>query len=274
MGFEYGYSVAAPDALVLWEAQFGDFANGAQTIADEYIAAGNAKWTQKSGVVLLLPHGYEGQGPDHSSARLERWLTLCSEGALAVSQPSTSASYFHLLRTHAYVNWHRPVVVATPKSMLRSKAASSPVDEFINGRWRPAQGDPTITDPSQVKRILICSGKIRWELVEARAKAGLDGQVAILSLERLYPIPAPALAAELAKYPQVTDIRWVQDEPENQGAWWFLQLHLPKAMAAQMPGFDVKLTGITRPAASAPSVGSIKAHLAQEAELLQAALSE
>ena len=273
MGFEYGYSVAAPDALVLWEAQFGDFADGAQTIADEFISSGNAKWTQKSGVVLLLPHGYEGQGPDHSSARLERWLTLCSEGALAVSQPSTSASYFHLLRTHAYVNWHRPVVVATPKSMLRSKAAASPVEEFIHGRWRPAQGDPTITDPSQVKRILICSGKIRWELVEARAKAGLDGQVAILSLERLYPIPAPELAAELAKYPQVSDIRWVQDEPENQGAWWFLQLHLPQAIAQQMPGYELKLTGITRPAASAPSVGAIKVHLAQGAQLIEAALA-
>lgn len=274
MGFEYGYSVAAPDALVLWEGQFGDFANGAQTIADEFISSGNAKWTQKSGVVLLLPHGFEGQGPDHSSARLERWLTLCSEGALAVSQPSSPASYFHLLRTHAYVNWHRPVVIATPKSMLRSKAAASSVDEFINGRWRPAQGDPTITDPSKVKRILICSGKIRWELVAARAKAGLDDQVAILSLERLYPIPAPELAAELAKYPQVTDIRWVQDEPENQGAWWFLQLHLPAAVAAQLPGYELSLTGITRPAASAPSVGSVKVHLAQEAELLRAALAE
>ncbi len=274
MGFEYGYSVAAPDALVLWEAQFGDFADGAQTIADEFISSGNAKWTQKSGVVLLLPHGYEGQGPDHSSARLERWLTLCSEGALAVSQPSSPASFFHLLRTHAYVNWHRPVVVATPKSMLRSKMAASPIEEFTQGRWQPAQGDPTIVDPSTVKRVLICSGKIRWELVAAREKAGLEQEVAILSLERLYPIPAPELAAELAKYRHVSDIRWVQDEPENQGAWWFLQLHLPQAMAAQIPGYELKLTPITRPAASAPSVGSIKLHLAQEEELLRAALTE
>jgi len=274
MGFEYGYSVAAPDALVLWEAQFGDFANGGQTISDEFIAAGNAKWTQKSGVVLLLPHGYEGQGPDHSSARIERWLTLCSEGALAVCQPSTAASYFHLLRTHAYVNWHRPVVIATPKSMLRSKAAASPVEEFTSGSWRPAQGDPTITDPAGVKRVLLCSGKIRWELVEARARAGLDGQVAIVPLERLYPIPAAELAAELARYPQVSDVRWVQDEPENQGAWWFLQLHLAPAIAAQLPGYDLRLTGITRPAASAPSVGSVKLHLAQEAELLERALTD
>ena len=274
MGFEYGYSVAAPEAMVLWEAQFGDFANGAQTIADEFIAAGNAKWTQKSGVVLLLPHGYEGQGPDHSSARIERWLTLCSEGALAVCHPSTPASYFHLLRTHAYVNWHRPVVIATPKSMLRHKMAVSPVEEFTHGKWRPAQGDPTITDPSKVRRILLCSGKIRWELIAARERAGLNEQVAIMSLERLYPLPTAELAAELAKYPQVSDIRWVQDEPENQGAWWFLQMHLPQAIAEAIPGYQLNLRGVTRLAASAPSVGSVKAHQAQEAELLDKALGD
>ncbi len=234
---------------------------------------GNAKWTQKSGVVLLLPHGYEGQGPDHSSARIERWLTLCSEGALAVCQPSTPASYFHLLRTHAYVNWHRPVVIMTPKSMLRSKVAVSPVTEFTQGRWQPAMGDPTITDHAAVKRIVMCSGKIRWELVQARHEAGLDGQVAILPLERLYPLPARELAAELAKYPQVTDVRWVQDEPENQGAWWFLQLHLPQAIATFLPGYELKMTGIMRPAASAPSVGSVKVHTAQEADLLARALA-
>ncbi|MFZ0529014.1 MAG: multifunctional oxoglutarate decarboxylase/oxoglutarate dehydrogenase thiamine pyrophosphate-binding subunit/dihydrolipoyllysine-residue succinyltransferase subunit, partial [Propionicimonas sp.] len=274
MGFEYGYSVAAPDALVLWEGQFGDFANGAQTIADEFIASGNAKWTQKSGVVLLLPHGYEGQGPDHSSARIERWLTLCSEGALAVCQPSTPASYFHLLRTHAYVNWHRPVVIATPKSMLRSKAAMSPVSEFTQGRWQPAMGDPTITDHAAVRRVLLCSGKIRWELTAARAEAGLDGQVAILPLERLYPLPARELAAELDKYRHVTDVRWVQDEPENQGAWWFLQLHLAEAVEALLPDYQLRMTGVTRAAASAPSVGSVKAHQAQEADLLARALAE
>ncbi len=274
MGFEYGYSVAAPDALVCWEGQFGDFANGAQTIADEFIATGNAKWTQKSGVVLLLPHGSEGQGPDHSSARIERWLTLCSEGALAVCQPSTPASYFHLLRTHAYVNWHRPVVIATPKSMLRSRAAVSPVTEFTQGRWQPAMGDPTITDHAAVQRIVLCSGKIRWELIQARSEAGLDGRIAILPLERLYPLPARELAAELAKYPKVTDVRWVQDEPENQGAWWFLQLHLPEAIATFLPGYQLKMTGISRPAASAPSVGSVKVHAAQESELLARALAD
>ncbi|MFT4295225.1 MAG: multifunctional oxoglutarate decarboxylase/oxoglutarate dehydrogenase thiamine pyrophosphate-binding subunit/dihydrolipoyllysine-residue succinyltransferase subunit, partial [Micropruina sp.] len=274
MGFEYGYSVAAPDALVCWEAQFGDFANGAQTIADEFIASANAKWTQKSGVVLMLPHGYEGQGPDHSSARIERWLQLCHEGALAVCQPSTPASYFHLLRTHAYVNWHRPVVIATPKSMLRSKQAVSQPTDFTQGRWEPAVGDPTIADPSQVRRILLCSGKIRWDLVTARAEAGLDGKVAILSLERLYPLPAKELAAQLAQYPADADIRFVQDEPENQGSWWFLQQHLPEAVAAFLPGYQLTMTGVTRPAASAPSVGSLKIHRLQQDDLLTRAFAE
>ncbi|MDR1768858.1 MAG: multifunctional oxoglutarate decarboxylase/oxoglutarate dehydrogenase thiamine pyrophosphate-binding subunit/dihydrolipoyllysine-residue succinyltransferase subunit [Propionibacteriaceae bacterium] len=273
LGFEYGYSVAAPDALVVWEAQFGDFANGAQSVIDEYISAGNSKWTQKSGVVLLLPHGYEGQGPDHSSARIERWLNLCSEGALAVCQPSTPASYFHLLRTHAYVNWHRPVVIMTPKSMLRNKQAVSQVSDFTHGSWQPAMGDPTISDPAAVERILLCSGKIRWTLVNARAAAGLDGKVAILPLERLYPLPTKELAAELAKYPQVKDVRWVQDEPENQGAWWFLQLYLPAAIAEAIPGYELKMTGVTRPAASAPSVGSLKLHQAQEKDLMDRALN-
>ncbi|MCW3157517.1 multifunctional oxoglutarate decarboxylase/oxoglutarate dehydrogenase thiamine pyrophosphate-binding subunit/dihydrolipoyllysine-residue succinyltransferase subunit [Micropruina sonneratiae] len=274
MGFEYGYSVAAPDALVCWEAQFGDFANGAQVVTDEFIASGNAKWTQKSGVVLMLPHGYEGQGPDHSSARIERWLQLCHEGALAVCQPSTPASYFHLLRTHAYVNWHRPVVIATPKSMLRSKQAASQPSDFTHGRWEPATGDPTITDRSKVTKILICSGKIRWDLVTARAEAGLEGSVAILSLERLYPLPAKELAAQLAEYPRDADVRFVQDEPENQGPWWFMEAHLPQAVAAFLPGYQLRMTPVTRPAASAPSVGSLKIHRMQQDELLERALAD
>ncbi len=272
MGFEYGYSVATPDALVLWEAQFGDFANGAQTIADEFIASGNAKWTQKSGVVLLLPHGYEGQGPDHSSARIERWLQLCSEGALAVCQPSTPASYFHLLRTHAYVNWHRPVVVATPKSMLRNKLAVSMPDDFTRGRWEPAQKDPTITDPDKVKRVLLCSGKIRWDLVTTRAEFGLDEEVAIIALERLYPLPTQSLAEALEPFLHVRDVRYVQDEPENQGAWWFLSARLPADLKKFFPDYNLNMRVICRPESSAPSVGSHKVHELQEHELLEAAV--
>jgi multifunctional 2-oxoglutarate metabolism enzyme len=272
MGFEYGYSVAAPEALVCWEGQFGDFANGAQTIIDEFIASGQAKWTQKSGVVLLLPHGYEGQGPDHSSARIERWLQLCSEGALAVCQPSTPASYFHLLRTHAYVNWHRPVVIITPKSMLRNKLAMSMPSEITGGRWQPAMDDPTITDPSAVTRLVLCSGKIRWSLVAAREKLGLQGQVAIIPLERLYPLPVKELAAVLDRYGHVSDIRYAQDEPSNQGAWWYMERNLPAAIKTVLPGYDLVMTPVTREEASAPSVGSHHLHEEQEAALLKAAL--
>jgi multifunctional 2-oxoglutarate metabolism enzyme len=271
MGFEYGYSVASPQALVCWEGQFGDFANGAQIIADEYISAGTAKWTQKSGVVLLLPHGYEGQGPDHSSARIERWLQLCSEGALAVCQPSTPANYFHLLRTHTYVNWHRPVVIMTPKSMLRNKMATSMPTDFTAGRWQHAIDDPTITDHGAVREIILCSGKVRWDLITERAARGLDGHVAIVAIERLYPLPAEHLAAILAKYRHVSDVRWVQDEPENQGAYQFMQLHLPAAIAKQLPGYELSLTGVTRPEASAPSVGLASVHKAQEADLMERA---
>ncbi|MGL5405612.1 MAG: multifunctional oxoglutarate decarboxylase/oxoglutarate dehydrogenase thiamine pyrophosphate-binding subunit/dihydrolipoyllysine-residue succinyltransferase subunit [Propionibacteriaceae bacterium] len=273
MGFEYGYSVARPDAIVLWEAQFGDFANGAQTISDEFIASGKAKWGQNSGIVLLLPHGLEGQGPDHSSARLERWLQLCSEGALAVNQPSTPASYFHLLRTHAYVNWHRPVVIATPKSMLRNKIAVSMPQDFTNDSWHPAFGDSTITDPRTVERIILCSGKIRWDLLQMRADLGLDQKVAIISIERLYPLPTEELATELAKFPHISDVRWVQDEPANQGAWPFMALNLPRALHDVMPEYQLNMTLISRPRASAPSVGSHHVHTEQQDALLRSAFT-
>ncbi len=275
LGFEYGYSVAAPEALVLWEAQFGDFANGAQTVADEFISSGNAKWTQKSGVVLLLPHGYEGQGPDHSSARLERWLQLCAENALAVCTPTTPASYFHLLRTHAFVNWHRPVVIATPKSMLRNKQALSPVSEFTEGGWKPALADDSIADSSRVNRVLLCSGKVRWDLVKRRASLGLEDSVAIISLERLYPLPAKELALALAPYDHVTDIRFVQDEPLNQGSWRFMIANLPQAVAEYLPERDLAtMRPVTRPAACAPAVGSQSAHEKQQETLLAEAFAD
>ncbi|GAB3623334.1 multifunctional oxoglutarate decarboxylase/oxoglutarate dehydrogenase thiamine pyrophosphate-binding subunit/dihydrolipoyllysine-residue succinyltransferase subunit [Mariniluteicoccus endophyticus] len=273
MGFEYGYSVARPEALVLWEAQFGDFANGAQTIVDEFISSGQAKWGQKSGIVLLLPHGYEGQGPDHSSSRIERWLQLCAEDALAVCQPSTPASHFHLLRTHAWVNWHRPLVIATPKSMLRNKRAVSKVEDFTEGRWEPLIADPTIEDKSKVKQIILCSGKVRWDLVNAREKNGQEGEVAIFAFERLYPVPAKELATALEGYEHVTDIRWVQDEPENQGAWPFMSYNLVNELKQYMPRFDVEISHVTRKAASAPSAGLHKLHEYEQKDLLQRALT-
>ncbi|MDO5091998.1 MAG: multifunctional oxoglutarate decarboxylase/oxoglutarate dehydrogenase thiamine pyrophosphate-binding subunit/dihydrolipoyllysine-residue succinyltransferase subunit [Propionibacteriaceae bacterium] len=267
LGFEYGYSVARPDALVLWEAQFGDFANGAQIIADEFVVSGQAKWDQKSGVVLLLPHGFEGQGPDHSSARIERWLQLCAENALAVCQPSTAASHFHLLRQHAYVNFHRPVVVAAPKSMLRSKQAASQPEEFTTGAWHPVFDDPTITDPSLVERVLVCSGKIRWELVNRRQQLGLDGKIAIVALERLYPLPGQEMAKVMERFRHVSDWRFVQDEPANQGPWPFISVHLPNAVSIHTD-LTLRMSRVARPWSSAPSVGSMKVHQQQSEDLM------
>jgi len=273
LGFEYGYSVAAPESLVLWEAQFGDFANTAQAIVDEFISSGESKWQQKSGVVLLLPHGYDGQGPDHSSARLERWFQLCSEGALTVSQPSTPASYFHLLRQHMYTAGHQPLIVATPKSMLRNKMAVSAPEDFLQGSWRPVLPDDSVADPANVRTILLCSGKLRWELTSERTRLGLGGEVAIIPIERYYPIPAEELAAEFVKYPQVTDIRFVQEEPENQGGWLLFERFIPDAVAPYLSGRRIRLTGICRPSSSAPDVGSHQLHDQQQADLIASAFS-
>ena len=273
MGFEYGYSVASPEALVLWEAQFGDFANGAQTIIDEFIVSGQAKWTQQSGVVLLLPHGYEGQGPDHSSARLERFLQLAAEDAFTVAQPSNPANYFHMLRQQALGELHRPLIVMTPKSMLRNKLAVSQPSDFTQGSWKTVLADPTIEDPSKVTSVLLCSGKIRWDLVNARSQAGKDGQVAIIAVERLYPLPTKELVKQLRRFDGVDELRWVQDEPANQGAWPFMALNLPQRLAEAEPGKAWRLTPITRPESSAPSVGSASVHLQQQRALMQAALA-
>ena len=271
MGFEYGYSVASPEALVLWEAQFGDFVNGAQTIIDEFITSGQAKWTQQSGVVLLLPHGYEGQGPDHSSARLERFLQLAAEDAFTVAQPSTPANYFHMLRQQALGELHRPLIVMTPKSMLRNKLAVSDPTDLTQGSWKPVFGDPTIEDPSQVNSVLLCSGKIRWDLINARSQAKKDGQVAIIAVERLYPLPVKDIVKQLKRFEGVEELRWVQDEPANQGAWPFMALNLPPRLAETEPGRTWRLTKVTRPESSAPSVGSANVHMQQHRALMDAA---
>ncbi|WP_392508747.1 multifunctional oxoglutarate decarboxylase/oxoglutarate dehydrogenase thiamine pyrophosphate-binding subunit/dihydrolipoyllysine-residue succinyltransferase subunit [Naumannella halotolerans] len=274
MGFEYGYSVARPEALVLWEAQFGDFVNGAQIIADEFFSSGQAKWGQKSGVVLLLPHGYEGQGPDHSSSRIERWLQLAAEGAFRVAQPSTPASYFHLLRDQAFSENHRPLVVATPKSMLRNKLATSDPVAFTQNTWQPVLPDPTIEDPTKVEQVILCSGKVRWDLVKEREKQGLVGKVAIIALELLYPLPTSQLAEVLEPFKHVKDVRWVQDEPENQGAWPYIALYLAEKLAEHGELPEVRLQHVTRPASSAPAVGVHKASERQGKELMSAAFAK
>ncbi|MDP9407760.1 MAG: multifunctional oxoglutarate decarboxylase/oxoglutarate dehydrogenase thiamine pyrophosphate-binding subunit/dihydrolipoyllysine-residue succinyltransferase subunit, partial [Actinomycetota bacterium] len=266
-GFEYGYSVARPDALVLWEAQFGDFVNGAQIVIDEYIAAGDVKWGQKSGVVLLLPHGYEGQGPDHSSARIERFLTLCAEDNMTVAYPSTPASYFHLLRRQAIGEAHKPMVVFTPKSMLRLRAASSVPEDFTQGRFAPVIDDPNAAAREAVQRVVLCAGKIYHDLAAAKRKRGSD-QVALVRVEQLYPLPGEEVADVLASYPNAKDVVWTQEEPGNMGPWPRMALDLPDHLGEQHT-----LRRISRRASASPAVGSAKVHEAEQAALVDAVFS-
>ena len=269
MGFEYGYSVERPDALVLWEAQFGDFVNGAQTIIDEFVSSSEQKWAQRSSVCILLPHGYEGQGPDHSSARVERFLTLCAEDNMTVTYPSSPANYFHLLRRQAYARPRRPLVVFTPKSMLRLKAASSMPDEFTTGTFRPVMPDRPAATPDKhaVTRVLLASGKVVYELEAEREKRG-DTSTAILRLEQLYPLAAAEIAAALTEYPNA-ELVLVQGEPKNQGAWPFLGLNLPPALAER--GYTKPLRVVARAASASPATGSSKKHAVEQQALLDAA---
>jgi len=266
LGFEYGYSVANRDALVVWEAQFGDFVNGAQSVIDEYLSSGEAKWGQQSGVVLLLPHGHEGQGPDHTSGRIERFLLLCAEGSMTVAVPSTPANYFHLLRRHVLDGVHRPMVVFTPKSMLRNKAVVSSVADFTAGKFESVIADTTL-DPSEVRLVLLTSGKIYYELDEYRRKRGIT-DTAIVRMEQIYPLPRRKLSHILDSYPEVTDFRWVQEEPANQGCAPFLSLALPEVLP-RLAG----LRRISRRAMAAPSAGSLRVHEVEQAAVVSAAFS-
>ncbi|QGU07021.1 2-oxoglutarate dehydrogenase E1/E2 component [Corynebacterium occultum] len=274
MGFEYGYSVGNQDALVAWEAQFGDFANGAQTIIDEYVSSGEAKWGQTSKLVLLLPHGYEGQGPDHSSARIERFLQLCAEGSMTVAQPSTPANYFHLLRRHALSDLKRPLIVFTPKSMLRMKAAASPVEDFTEvKKFQSVINDPrlvdndgkVIGDADKVKTIMLVSGKLYYELEKRREKDGRD-DVAIVRIEMLHPIPFNRLREAFESFPNATQIRFVQDEPANQGPWPFYNEHL-RTLVPNMP----EMVRISRRAQSSTATGVSKVHQAEQKKLIDEA---
>jgi 2-oxoglutarate decarboxylase len=265
LGFEYGYSVARPEALVLWEAQFGDFVNGAQTVIDEFISSGETKWRQESGVVLLLPHGYEGQGPDHSSARIERFMTMAADEAFVVAQPSTPASYFHLLRRHSLGAKHRPLIVFTPKSMLKRKEAASHPADFTSGAFRPFIGDES-ADPAKVDTLLLCSGRVTWDLMVDRAKRENGERFAIARVEQLYPQPLDDIRAEIARYPHLKQVRWVQDEPVNMGPWPFYALNV-------VPELDAQVEAVTREASSSPSVGTVKRHAAEQKDLLDRAFS-
>ncbi|WP_372699452.1 multifunctional oxoglutarate decarboxylase/oxoglutarate dehydrogenase thiamine pyrophosphate-binding subunit/dihydrolipoyllysine-residue succinyltransferase subunit [Arthrobacter sp. JSM 101049] len=265
MGFEYGYSVERPDALVLWEAQFGDFVNGAQTIIDEFISSAEQKWGQRSSLVLMLPHGYEGQGPDHSSARIERFLQMCAEDNLVVANPSNGANHFHLLRRQAYARPRKPLVIFTPKQLLRLKAAACTVEDFTQGRFQEVIGDTMNLQDSAVERVLLVSGRLYYDLEAARKKAG-DEKTAIIRVEQLYPLPLEQIKAELAKYPNAK-LYWTQDEPANQGPWPFMGLNLA-------PELDRPLVLVSRSASAATSTGSHKRHEVELAELLQDAFGQ
>ena len=261
LGFEYGYSVESPNSLVLWEAQFGDFVNGAQTIIDEFISASEQKWGQNSSVVMLLPHGYEGQGPDHSSARIERFLQLCAEDNMRVAAPSTPASYFHLLRKQALTEPRKPLIVFTPKSMLRNKAAVSAVEDFTSGTFEPVLPDTTV-DPAGVRRVLLASGKVYWDLVARREKLGATS-TAIVRVEQLYPLPEDELRTVLDAYPDAP-LTWVQEEPQNQGAWGFMAMNFPVEVGRT-------LRVVARAASASPATGSTSTHKVEQEDLLDRA---
>ncbi len=270
VGFEYGYSVGNQDALVMWEAQFGDFVNGAQSIIDEFISSGEAKWGQLSDVVLLLPHGHEGQGPDHTSGRIERFLQLWAEGSMTIAMPSTPANYFHLLRRHGLDGVHRPLIVFTPKSMLRNKAAVSDIRDFTEQKFRSILEEPTYTDGDgdrgKVTRILLTSGKIYYELAARKEKDNRD-DVAIVRVEQLAPLPKRRLANTLDSYPNAREFFWVQEEPANQGAWPTFGLTLPELLPEKLTG----IKRISRRAMSAPSSGSSKVHAVEQQEIIDEA---
>ncbi|MGY1653058.1 multifunctional oxoglutarate decarboxylase/oxoglutarate dehydrogenase thiamine pyrophosphate-binding subunit/dihydrolipoyllysine-residue succinyltransferase subunit [Geodermatophilus sp. SYSU D01119] len=270
LGFEYGYSVANPKALVLWEAQFGDFVDGAQMVIDEFISSGEAKWGQRSGVTMLLPHGLEGQGPDHSSGRIERFLQLCAENNMTVANCSTPGNYFHLLRRQALSDVHRPLVVFTPKSLLRAKAAVSPVADFTDESFRPVLGDPGVggepLDDAAVRRVLLCSGKVAYDLVAQREAEG-RADTAILRVEQLYPLPAEQIAEAVGRYPNAQDLIWVQEEPANMGAWWFMALELPEHLGGRT------LRRVSRRASASPAVGSAKVHEGEQKALVAEAFA-
>ncbi len=272
MGFEYGYSVANPKALVCWEAQFGDFAAGAQVIIDEFVSAGEAKWGQQSRLALLLPHGYEGQGPDHSSARVERFLQLCAEDNMTVVACTTPANYFHVLRRQALAATRRPLVAFTPKSLLRLRAATSAVEDFTSGTFAPVLGDPGQSgrplDPAGVGRVLICTGKIFYDLLAWRTVHGIT-DTALIRLEQLHPVAEQAVADALAKYPRAAEFRWVQEEPANMGAWSFESLHLPRLLPA-----GARLGLRSRPASASPAGGSSTVHEQQQRVLVESAFGQ
>jgi 2-oxoglutarate dehydrogenase E1 component len=269
LGFEYGYASADPNTLTIWEAQFGDFANGAQVVIDQFIASGEVKWGRANGLTLLLPHGYEGQGPEHSSARLERFMQLAADNNMQIVQPTSASQIFHVLRRQMVRMFRKPLVIMSPKSLLRNKDATSPLGEFTRGEFRTVIGEQNgAIDAAKVKRLIVCSGKVYYDLVKKREEKGAS-DVAILRVEQLYPFPHKAFAAEMRRYPAATDIVWCQDEPQNQGAWFFVQHYIHENMSEGQ-----RLGYAGRPASASPAVGYAHLHQEQQKALLDQAFAK
>jgi 2-oxoglutarate dehydrogenase E1 component len=271
LAYEYGYASNDPNTLVIWEAQFGDFANGAQVVIDQFIASGEVKWGRVNGITLMLPHGYEGQGPEHSSARVERFMQLAADTNMQIVQPTTASQIFHVLRRQMLRNLRKPLIIFTPKSLLRNKDATSPLSEFVRGSFQTVLADSHETlakKADKVKRILVCTGKVYYDLAKKREEKGLD-DVAILRIEQLYPFPHKAFAAELKKYPHATELVWCQDEPQNQGAWFFIQHNIHENLHDGQ-----KLGYAGRAASASPAVGYSHLHQEQQKALVEAAFGK
>jgi 2-oxoglutarate dehydrogenase E1 component len=269
LGFEYGYASAEPNTLVIWEAQFGDFVNGAQVVIDQFIASGEVKWGRVNGLTLMLPHGYEGQGPEHSSARLERFMQLAADNNMQVVQPTNAAQIFHLLRRQMVRQFRKPLVILTPKSLLRAKDAGSPLTEFTKGEFRTVIGPAKDEiDGDKVKRLIACSGKVVYDLLKKREERKAS-DVAVVRVEQLYPFPHKAFAAEMKRYPNLTEVVWCQDEPQNQGAWFFIQHQIHENM-----GEGQKLGYAGRAASASPAVGYSHLHVEQQKALLDQAFGK
>jgi 2-oxoglutarate dehydrogenase E1 component len=267
LGFEYGYASAEPQTLVIWEAQFGDFANGAQVVIDQFIASGEAKWGRLCGLTMLLPHGFEGQGPEHSSARLERFLQLCAEHNIQVVVPSTPAQFFHMLRRQIIRPMRKPLIVMTPKSLLRRKESTSPLEDLATGGFQCIVPDPAKPAPKKVRRVVFCSGKVYFDIAAERDKRGLD-EVALVRIEQLYPFPHEEFQAQIDLYPNAKSIVWAQEEPANQGAWHRIQHYLLEHL-----GPEHVLTASQRKSAASPAVGYLALHNQQQKEIIDTALS-
>jgi 2-oxoglutarate dehydrogenase E1 component len=268
LGFEYGYSLDCPDGLVMWEAQFGDFVNAAQVIIDQFIVSAEDKWRRLSGIVLLLPHAFEGMGPEHSSARLERFLQLAAKDNIQVANVTTPAQYFHILRRQVLRVWRKPLVLMTPKSLLRHPRAVSNLNELAEGRFQRVIGDIAPAERTAVDRVLLCSGKIYYELEQKRREKG-KANVAIVRVEQLYPAPRESLKQALAEYADGTPVFWVQEEPENMGAWRFLKILFGDRLFDRLP-----FAGIYRQSAASPATGSASSHRLEQEQLLSQALGE